>query len=470
MRVYLSAVYLCVTSLLLAGCSTLYRSSRPSVHPDRGASATSILVQAGYFPTDQDEQVLPPPQKVEQKSIITTEAVGLSDLIALTLERNPRIAEVSLAIETARGRAIQAGLYPNPTVNFTGNELGDRTGPVGILSVYTTQEIVTADKLNLSQSAIFKEVDQATLNLIAERYQVFTEVRQAFFEALTLQKRARILVDSVKLAEESVERAGKLLEVKEAARLDVVQLEVELERYRAELEATQKALPASYLRLAASIGVQDMSIGKLLGDLDFPLAEYDLDQARLYMLNIHPELRAAQIGVERAQLVLERAKVEPIPNITIGAGYTYQGQNRSNDGDVGISFPLPLWNKNQGNILAAQSGVSKAIQHVERVRNKLVNQLATAFATYISARKRLERYRSTILPKAQETFQLSKKAYQGGRFEYLQVLQAQRTVTEVNLQVVRSLGEMWQAVSEIAGLMVEDKWPIAPANTIQKRK
>lgn len=464
MRASLASIIFGATSFALAGCSTPPRSPGPAIRPTVAATQAPTVVQAAYLAADRkDDEELPPPKKLDKELAAgtgNTEVVGLPDLIGLTLERNPRLAQVSWAIDTARGRAIQAGLYPNPTVNVTGNEISDRTGPGGIWTAYTGQEIVTANKLGLSRAAALKEVDQASLNLIAERYRVFTEVRQAFFEAVTLQRRAEILIDLVKLAEQSVENANKLLKAKEAAELDVVQLEVDLERYRADLEATQRALPGAYRRLAASVGVQDMPIYRLVGDLDTPLPDYDLDQVRLYVLGIHPELRSAQVGIERAQFVLRRATVEPIPNVTVGAGYTYQGQNRSNDWDIGVSVPIPVWNKNQGNILAAKAQVSEAVNQVGRVQNDLVNRLATAFSNYAAARKRAERYKTAILPKAQRTYDLSRKAYQGGQFEYLRVLQAQRAVAEANLELVRSLGEMWRAASEIAGLMLEDQWPL----------
>ena len=467
MRAYLSAVILGATGLTLAGCSTAYRSPGLGVLPAVATTPASV-VQAAHFESHQrmGGEELPPPKQLGEAPAAgagLAGALGLPDLIGLTLDRNPRLAQVSFAIDAARGRAVQAGLYPNPTVNVTGNEISDRTGPGGIWTAYSSQEIVTANKLGLGRSAALKEVDQATLNLIAERYRVFTDVRQAFFEAVMLQRRGEILTDLVKLAEQSVENAEKLRKAKEAAELDVVQLEVDLERYRAELEATRRALPAAYRRLAASAGVQEMHISRLVGTLDLPLPDYDLDRVRLYVLGVHPELRSAQVGVERAQLVLRRAEVEPVPNVTVGAGYTYQGQNRSNDWDVGVSVPIPVWNKNQGNILAARAQVGEAVNQVGRVENDLVNRLSTAFSTYASAGKRAERYKTTILPKAQRTYQLSIKAYQGGQFAYLRVLQAQRAVAEADLELVRSLGEMWGAASEIAGLMLEDQWPLACA-------
>lgn len=437
--------------------------------------SSSPVMRAQYVveATIEDEESLPlPVAAIEEPPALVrfAEGLGLPELIELTLQRNPRLAQVGWAVRAARGRALQAGLYPNPTVSVTGNEISDRTGPSGIWSAYAGQEIITGNKLRLSRAAALREVNQASLNVMRERYEIFTDVRQAYFAAVTMQHRIAILKSLVALADQSVENANLLLKAKEAAELDVVQLEVDLERYRADLEATMRALPAAYQRLAASVGVQELVIPRLAGDLNTPLPPYDLDEVRLYTLSIHPEIRSAEAGVERARLVLRRAQVEPIPNVTVGTGYTYQGQNRSNDWDIGVSVPVPFWNRNQGNILAAQAKVNEAIQQVGRVENELANRLAVAFSTYSAARERSERYKTAILPRAQRTYELSRKAYQGGQFEYLRVLEAQRAVAAANLELVRSLGEMWQAASEIAGLMLEDEWPPVLAASLPDRE
>ena len=429
------------------------------------------IVQAQYLsPANGDsEEVLPtPPHQVASPPATSdpNATLGLPELIDLTLRQNPSLAQVGWTVRVARGRALQAGLYPNPTASITGNEISDRTGPGGIWSAYASQEIVTADKLRLSRAAALQEVDQASLAVIQERYRLFTEVRQAYFEALTMQRRIAILKDLVGIADQSVENANQLLKAKEAAELDVVQLEVDSERYRADLEATQRALPAAYQRLAARVGVQELTIDWLAGDLNEPLPEYNLDDVRMYVLGIHPRIRSAEVGVQRSQFLLSRARVQPIPNITVGSGYTYQDQNRSHDWDLGVSVPIPFWDRNQGNILAAQAKVNEAVNQVASVENEIVDQLAFAFSAYASARKRSERYAQAILPRAQQTFELSRRGYQGGQFEYLRVLEAQRSLVEANLELVRSRGEMWQAASEIAGLMLEDQWPLPAAEIL----
>jgi cobalt-zinc-cadmium efflux system outer membrane protein len=103
-----------------------------------------------------------------------------------------------------------------------------------------------------------------------------------------------------------------------------------------------------------------------------------------------------------------------------------------------------------------------AVQNVGRVENELAERLATALRTYGATRERAARYRTEILPRAEETYKLSLEAFKGGQFEYLRVIQAQRAVAEARLELNRSLGEAWRAAAEISGLLLEESWPGPP--------
>ncbi|MBX9583268.1 MAG: hypothetical protein K2X87_23450 [Gemmataceae bacterium] len=126
----------------------------------------------------------------------------------------------------------------------------------------------------------------------------------------------------IDLAEQTVGNAVRLRKAGEGSELDVVQLEVDLERYRADRDATARSLPAAVRRLAASVGAGDLPDARVVGDLEAPLPDYDPDRVRAFVVGVHPDLRAAQVGVERARLALDRAAAEPIPNVTLGTGYS----------------------------------------------------------------------------------------------------------------------------------------------------
>ncbi len=112
--------------------------------------------------------------------------------------------------------------------------------------------------------------------------------------------------------------------------------------------------------------------------------------------------------------------------------------------------------------------MGEAVQEVGRVENELTDRLACAFRDYSAARRRADRYRTAILPRAQEAYELSRKAYAGGVFEYLRVLEAQRAVAQANLEYVRALGEAWRTAGAISGLTLEDHWPPVPFPRLDK--
>ena len=451
-----------------------WRSSKPKVTvasaetkrltPSRVSTAETAVAQRSATPYEEDVLVPMPKGVASDEAAQNVETQRLDGLIALGLEQNPRLAKVSYAVESARGKAIQAGLYPNPTVGLMWDELFDKTGRSGIVSLPNiNQQIVTARKLRISQAAAMREVDQALWEVIAERYSLLGNIRMAYYDALTLQRRVDILEEMVKLAEKSVDQTNRLLEAKQVARLDLIQLEVETERLRAELESSQRELPGAYKRLAATVGVNQMAIRKVEGDIAAPLPDYDLDRTQSYVLAVHPQLQIAQWGVQRAQLLVKRAQVEPIPNLGIDTGYVRQNQNKSDDFRIGVSASIPLWNRNQGNIRSAEADLCQAMQEIGRVENDLTDRVSTAIRDYASARRRAERYRDAILPRAKETYQLSAQAYQGGQFEYLRVLEAQRAVAQANLEYIRALGDAWKAAAALSGLAIEDNWPPTPA-------
>lgn len=443
--------------LASVGC----RTTKPDVPLMDISLVESSSLPVSNSPVQTTSQQLP--VENDKAVPITPSPLTLADLIRMTDERNPRLAQVAWAVEAARGRASQAGLYPNPVLSANGDEMGDRFGPGGIWAApIVSQEFVTANKLGLSRIVALKDVDRASLATISERYRLFTAVRRDYWEVIALQRRLDILTELVGLADESVKAIEKLQNVGEVARLDAVQLEVDRERYRAEREAVVRSQAAALVKLAASVGDPAVASARILGNLDDAIPDYDLNRSREYVLGIHPDLRSAQIGIERARAALDRAKVEPYPNVTIAGGYVRQNQNLSHDWAISASIPVPLWNRNQGNIHAERAALGEAINDVGRVQNELTGQLATAFQTYAAARARADRYRTQLLPKATESYQLAMKGRAGGQLEYLKVLQAQQALAAARLVQVESQTAAWQAAAEIAGLLLEDQWPTVP--------
>jgi outer membrane protein, heavy metal efflux system len=435
----------CTTVML--GCTT---PDRPSFVPTAAVSALPI-----HQPTSATGIV-------QAQAITTSAAIGdVNTLVNTALNSNPRLARANALVDAAQGRMIQAGLGPNPVFSFTADELGDRTGPMGILGPQLSKEFVLGHKLTLGQAVAAREVDQAMLSTLSERYAIAGAVRAGAYELAALRRRREVLNDVIKLAKSSVEQATKAEKnpVGPLTRGDVLPLEFELERFRTDLEAVERELPALERRLAAQVGDARFSISTLSIDLDIPLPDYDLDTVRDTVMELHPEARSAAVAVERAQTAVKRAEAELIPNVTGSVGYVRQNQNHSNDWMVGVSVPLVLRNRNQGNIRAARADLVAATMDVTRIQNTLAERVANTFRMYASAKLRAEKYRTVLIPKAEETVAFVKKQLDSGVVEYLRVLQSQRAVAEARLEYNRALGEAWTAAAELSGLLMEESFP-----------
>jgi cobalt-zinc-cadmium efflux system outer membrane protein len=292
-----------------------------------------------------------------------------------------------------------------------------------------------------------------------QRYQLIAGIRQAYFDVLTLNQRIGILNGLVSLAEQSVATTQQLVKAQQLAPLDVVQLEVELGRLRVERDSAQKELPAALRRLATAVGVPTLALPGIIGTLDVPFPDYELDRVQAYVLSVHPEVKSAVIGVDKARLILRRAEVQPIPNVTVGAGYVRQNQNQSNDWTIGVSVPVPVWNRNQGNIQAARAALAEANKEIARVENDLADRVATAMREFAAAKQRVESLKS-LREKAGQALSIVREAK---TTTTLQRLESQRSLSQVDLEFNRALGELWKAASVISGLALEDQWPPAAA-------
>ena len=441
------------------GCSTVsdYEPSTPA--STRIRTPVPPVIHAGFRePTGggvvRAEGIAPPD--------LPAIPAGVEELVQIAVGRNPKLSRATFAIDAAQGRYVQAGLYPNPDLAVNWDEIGDRTGAGGILSLPRfSQQIVTGRKLSLSQAIVANEVNQATITLMGERYAVIGSVRSAYYDLFALERKVAILDELVKVAGEAVKNGQALLDNKQIARLDLVQLEVERARFVAEAEATRREIPAVKKRLAATVGDPRLAVGAVTGSFE-DVPQYDADRTLETVLATHPEIRTAKVEVERAQAAIRRAEVEPIPNITFSTGYIRQYENQSHDFALGLSAPVPVWNRNQGNIRAAKAELGMAIQTVGRTENDLAERVATAFRTYSAALKRAEQYKTEILPRSEETYKLSLEAFKGGQFAYLSVIQAQRAVAEARLEYNRSLGEAWRAAADLSALLLEEWWPGPP--------
>jgi cobalt-zinc-cadmium efflux system outer membrane protein len=384
------------------------------------------------------------------------EMFQLEDLQALAEANSPVLAEAAAAIAEARGRALQAGLYPNPTLGGGTQQLG---GSDSQYLATVNQSIVTKGKLRLDRAAICREVSQAQLRYVRARFDLVTVVRQRFYTLLAAQARVTALEELVGISTKSRESAQLLLKSGEGTKVDSLLLEIELERAEVGLENARTQLAALRRQFAAQIGMPDLVVGEVDGKLAAALPDYEAELVARGYLSQNALAQIARVEVERARIVLQRAVVEPAPNVGVYGAYQYNNLPSHEQAQVLLTLTVPLWNRNQGAIAAAQAKVGQARQTVQKVENELTGQLAESVGRYLSAQQLVNRYEKKIVPRAEETLTITQKGYAAGEFDFLRLLQAQKTLVESYLGYINAQEARWTAAAEISGVLQHEQFP-----------
>ncbi|WP_425617046.1 TolC family protein [Anatilimnocola sp. NA78] len=383
--------------------------------------------------------------------------LSLVDLEQMALSSNPSLARAQAGIQVARGKWVQVGLPPNPSVGYSGQQLGSG-GLAEQHGVYATQEIVRGGKLNLNRQAAAHEVAQAEQQYMAQEYRVLTDVRTAFYQVLIAQRQidvSHIIAGNYQRAVETTER---LFQAQEISKLEVLQARLEFESASVTLKNAQHRHNAAWQSLAAVIGQPHLPPQALAGDAAIACKNFDYQQTLHHILSASPEVAAAASNIERARWAYQRALVEKKGNVNLQALYNWQdnGIGGRPDGSLVVDMPIPIWNKNQGGIVQAQGEVAIAERALQQVELDLQQRLAPVFERYQNSRNQVERYEKTILALAQESTELSRRAYQAGELNYLSLLLAERSFATANLTYLDALRDLRLAEAEMDGFLLQN--------------
>lgn len=378
----------------------------------------------------------------------------LASLRAIAIERSPSLYEASAHIDSLIGKRTQAGLWSNPDVGFSGQQVGSR-GLAEQNGVMIGQKIVTAQKLRFDQSVVSEEIRRAQHRYDAQRLKVETDVTVAFYECLAAQKLLDLANELNRIAVESHKTVEKLKLGSEASRIDVLQAKLEMETSRIKLDNAEHRLEAAWRNLVTIVGERGLPPRRLFGSLENGVVRYSWDEALTKLVDQSPELRAAQATTERARWAHQRAMREIYPNID-ASGIVQKDHAISGwDGAIQLSIPVPILNRNQGGIRQALANVAVAEQAYERTRLQLENRLARVFEQYANAMKQSERFEKDLLPDAKEQLDLTQKVFVNGEVAYIIFLTAQRSFSQVNTSAVEAQRELATASSRIEGLLLE---------------
>jgi outer membrane protein, heavy metal efflux system len=379
---------------------------------------------------------------------VATAPAGLDELLALARARNPDLAATTARVGEARGRMVQAGLYPNPTLGYSGNQINDGPGTAGQQGGFVAQEFVTAGKLKIAREAARFGVTAADWNAASKWFDTAARVKAAYYEYTAA---VAVLRESERMADlfaEALARTEKLAAGGKVETYDVSRLKVEVTQTANRVGAARQRVANAGRVLAVAVGVDTLPDGIAVADLATAATPPAYDEA-VGLAGRSSFVLAAAAEAEQARVEVRAAEVKPAPNIQTMATVAHDFTTRAPMASVQVGLPIPLWDRNQGNITAAKYRLRAAEAAVEQARLRAVERLAGAYQRYENARRQLDLYKAKVLPDAAAALAQIDKVYEARGERFFDTLDARRVLAQARIDYAQALGDLWAAIAEI---------------------
>lgn len=412
--------------------------------------------------TLHDVQVVPTPNTAVTPAAPAQGGMRLEELEQMALASNPTLAQVQANLRVATGLARQASLYPNPTVGYYGDEIRGGYLGGGKQGGFVSQTIVLGGKLRAARRVADLQASQVETSGQIQRLRILNNVRTLFYQVLAAQRLVEVRQNLATLAGDATQTSYQLGNVGQADRPDILQSEVEQQQASVNVRIAQQSLQASWRVLAAVAGRPGLPLARLEGDLD-AIPDLNYEEWVATTLRESPEVKLAQQAVESAEASLIQARKAPIPDLQftgiLAQNYEPLETTRKPIGLQGgaqIGVQIPIFNRNQGNAVAARGEIESTKQELVRLKLQLERDVASKFRDYDTARVIVQQYKTEMLPRAEQAYKLYQTNYQKMAAAYPQVLISQRTLFQLEADYIQALDNAWQSSLVIRGFGLMD--------------
>ena len=387
---------------------------------------------------------------------VSTNALTLAEAVEVALANNPELRASGARVEAAAGRAYQAKQWSNPELELRaedwplsgGRGFSDAKQTIGI-----AQTLPFPGKKSLDKQIGSAGMKLSETELALRRTELVRDVKAGFFRVLASERLVEVSMQLVAVAESSAATARKRVDAGAAAYQEQLRAEVQLEEARTELTGFDAGLATARQDFATLLGRPELSVAVLSGALAEQPDTGLLRDTTVERLARHPSMSGAQANLDRARLESRRARLEPFPDVKVGVAGGRIGATDESVIQLGFSVPLPILDRGKGKQQEARAHVSVAEAELHAIQQQLQREWANARKRYRTAAEQVANYRERILPKAVEALRLVHTGFEQGRFNFIDLVDTQRTTAEARLAYQGKLLELNIAQAELEALL-----------------
>ena len=414
-----------------------------------GAAAIWLSASGGAF-----SQGLPPGPAVGERApqsaaAAAAEPLSLAKAIELALEGNPEVAAAKRQWEATEGQVLQGRSRPNPELAYS---LEDTRSKTRTQSWQLNLPVELGGKRAARTKAAEKTREQAQAQLAELQATVRANVAAAYFDVLTAQERLVLARDSAALAKSSTDTVSKRVAAGKVSPVEESKARVAEAGVRVELAQAASEQRNALSRLFALLGRIDAPYTVLEGKAEnLPSVPSLADLQPL--ISSAPGVVLARIEVDRREALTALELSKRVPDVTVSVGMQRSNETQRNVLLFGVSVPLPVFDRNQGNLLEALKLEDKARDELQAASVRLHSEVAQGQERLSTITAEVQSLQQDVLPGAKSAYDAATIGFENGKFNFLEVLDAQRTYFTAKSQYLKALGEAHRAAADIDRLL-----------------
>lgn len=374
----------------------------------------------------------------------------LDEALNLALARSPSLSAARYLAASSEGVVSQAGVIPNPVLSFEIEDTSRRPTRTTTSRLSIPIELGGKRSARIKAAELTRDVTRSDLQGV--RADVRSRTISAFFDVLIAQEQVTLTTSAVDIAGGALYVAAQRVAAGKVAPLEENRAQVEVANAQLEQSEAQSELKAARERLSALWGNPSPVFTQAKGNVDALPTRPALDDLAV-ALGDSPLVESARLGVERsrAQIQVERSK--RYPDIELSVGVARNNELGRNQTIVGVAIPLPLFNRNQGNLYEASMLAYKNRDDYRELKTRLMVELQQAASAFDISKAAAEKLESLVLPTANRAYETARKGFEAGKFGFTEVIDAQRTLFQARTRYLTALSDNYQALARIERIL-----------------
>jgi cobalt-zinc-cadmium efflux system outer membrane protein len=375
--------------------------------------------------------------------------ITLKQAMDLAIEANPDLAIARRELDAVTATRMQAAVFRNPELAV---DVEDTRSQTRQTTYWLGQPLELGGKRGARIESAERARDVASAELDMRFAGVRATVIQGFYEVLSSQERLRLAQSSMELANRGLDAASRRVMAGKVSPVEETRARVAASGARIELNQATADLGNARKRLAALWGNPSPRFTEAAGELEMVPRLPTLVSLNDRLQNAPEAMRAKQ-EVSRREAMLRVEESKRWPDLIVRGGVQRSAATLENVNVAGIAMAIPIFDRNQGNISEARVRVMKARDEQTATDVRLQSDLSQAHQRLTAALQEVADIQKEILPGAQSALDATTRGFELGKFNFLDVLDAQRTLFLARGQYVRALGDVQRTVAEVEAIL-----------------